>query len=97
MTRQEALRVLSAALPDLRERFSVSGLGVFGSTALDEAGPASDVDVLVWFEGKAHFRACMGQPFALEEFLGAKVDLVSSRTLKPRLRKEVEQDLVLVS
>jgi uncharacterized protein len=97
MTREEALKILSAALPGLRERYGVSDLCVFGSTARNEAGPSSDVDVLVSFEDRAHFRAFMGLQFELEALLGYKVDLVSAKALKPLLRKEVERDLIHVA
>lgn len=38
---------LHAALPDLRERYGVRGLWVFGSRRRGEARPDSDLDVLV--------------------------------------------------
>lgn len=97
MTREEALRILSAAFPALRERYGVRALGIFGSTARNEAGPTSDVDVLVSFEGIAHFRAFMGLQFELEDILGSKVDLVSTKALKPLFRKEIERDLIHVA
>ena len=97
MTREEAIRILRSALPTLKERYGVQDLGIFGSVARDEAGPDSDVDVLVEFGGPARFRAFMGLQFELEELLGLKVDLVSSKSLKPLLRAEIERDLIHVA
>lgn len=97
MTRDEALKILSATLPGLREKYGVRDLGVFGSTARNEAGPSSDVDVLVSFEDRAHFRAFMGLLFELEAILGSRVDLVSAAALKPLLRENVERDLIYVA
>jgi predicted nucleotidyltransferase len=48
MTLDEALAKLRAAKP-LLDRYGVRRVGVFGSTARGEAGPDSDVDVLVEF------------------------------------------------
>ncbi|MFY8208502.1 MAG: nucleotidyltransferase family protein, partial [Caulobacter sp.] len=48
MTLDEALTKLRAAKP-LLDRYGVARVGVFGSTARGEAGPDSDVDVLVEF------------------------------------------------
>ena len=97
MTRQVVLEILSKALPDLRVRFGVSTLALFGSVARDEAGPESDVDLLVAFEWRAHFRAFMGLQFALEELLGAKVDLVTVKALRPFTMQFIENDLIDVA
>jgi uncharacterized protein len=97
MTREEAIRILHEALPGLRERFGVHGLGIFGSVARNEAGPESDIDVLVTFEGRAHFRAFMGLQFELEDLLGIKVDLVTPKALKDLARPSIERDLVHVA
>ena len=50
MKRADVLRTLRAEQQNLRERFGVESLALFGSVARDEAGPDSDVDVLVEFE-----------------------------------------------
>lgn len=96
MTRAEAIRILRNALPGIKERYGIQDLGIFGSVARDEAGPGSDVDVWVKFDGPARFRAFMGLQFELEELLGVKVDLVSSKGVKPLLRAEIERDLIHV-
>lgn len=50
MSRDEVLALLRLALPDLQQRFGVQDLAVFGSVARNEAGPGSDVDILVEFQ-----------------------------------------------
>ena len=50
MQRDEALRLLSDRKAELRQRFGVNSIAIFGSTARDEAGPNSDIDVLVEFD-----------------------------------------------
>jgi hypothetical protein len=65
--------------------------------ARDEAGPDSDVDVLVTFDGRTHFRAFMGLQFELEAILGTRVDLVTPRAMKPALRPHIERDLIHVA
>ena len=97
MERENAMRILHAALPSIRERFGVWDLAIFGSVARDEASPISDIDVLVTFDGPAHFRAFMGLQFELEDLLGTKVDLVTPKALKPALRPNIERDLIHVA
>ena len=53
MQRDEVLRKLRENLPELRRRFAVRSLKVFGSVAQDEATETSDVDILVEFAPQA--------------------------------------------
>lgn len=97
MNRQQVIQILHDALPGIRERFGVRELAIFGSVARDEAGPGSDVDVLVTFDGRTRFRAFMGLQFELEAILGARVDLITPKAMKPILRPHIERDLIHVS
>jgi uncharacterized protein len=97
MTRDEAIKILHNALPGMKERFGVTDLAIFGSVARNEAGPDSDVDVLVNFEGRTRFRAFMGLQFELEALLGTRVDLVTPKALRPALRPQVERDIIHVA
>jgi predicted nucleotidyltransferase len=77
VSRAELLQVLKQLRPTLRERFGVTRLAVFGSYARDTATTASDVDVLVEFEGGATFDRYFGVKETLEERLGLRVDLAT--------------------
>jgi len=94
MKREQALRVLAQAKPVLMNRFGVTRLAVFGSTARNAAGAESDVDVLVAFDGAATASRYFGVQFFLEDELGCVVDLVSEKALRPEIRRAVEQELV---
>ena len=87
----EVLGRLRPMRGELRRRFTVRRLGVFGSCVRGQAGPASDVDVLVDLE-QPTFDHYMDLKFRLEEVLGRDVDLVLADTLKPRLRPIVERE-----
>ena len=47
MTRKDILQTLSKFQQDRRDEFGIVRLGVFGSTARDQFGDESDVDVVV--------------------------------------------------
>jgi predicted nucleotidyltransferase len=96
MRRDEAIRLLTAHQPAL-ERFGVRALVLFGSVARNEATAASDVDVLVDFGGSATFAQYMDHKLYLEDLLGTKVDLVTERGLKARVRPHVERDAIRVA
>lgn len=79
------------------DAFGVRSLALFGSVARDEAGPESDIDVLVEFDGPTHFKPYMRLKFLLEDVLGRRVDLVTRKGLHPELRESVETEALLVA
>lgn len=97
MGRSEALAILTRHEAELRERFGVRSLRLFGSTARGEAGPHSDVDILVDFASPPTLLEFLGVRSFLEDILGARVDLVTESGLKERARSSVEQDAIRVA
>ena len=85
MNRDEALSRLRALKPRFAD-MNIRRLALFGSTARDEAGPDSDVDILIEFAARpvGLFEFARRQR-ELGEYLGGAVDLVSFDALvKPR-------------
>lgn len=84
LVRQKRNEILRIA-----ERHGAYNVRVFGSVARGEAGPDSDVDLLIdagekvspWFPG--------GLVNDLEELLGRRVDVVEEVALRPELRQYV--------
>jgi predicted nucleotidyltransferase len=97
MKKQEVLEKLRFHLPELRERFLVRDLMLFGSVARDEAMDSSDVDLVVEFEGTATFDRFMGLKFFLENLLGCEVDLVTRKALRPAIRASIEREAIHVA
>lgn len=90
---QRLLQQLRAAVPEMKERFGVKRIGVFGSAARGEAGPESDVDVLVEFDDPA-FDRYMDLKFYLEDLFGRPCDLVLDESLKESLRGSVRSEVL---
>ena len=97
MRRDELLALLRLHLDELARRFGVRSLSLFGSHARDTAGPESDVDLLVEFEGAPAFDGYTGLIERLESLLGRHVDLATPAALKPRLRPYAARDLIRVA
>lgn len=97
MRRDRALALLAGLRDEIRQRFCVEDLRLFGSTARDEASEDSDLDLLVRFDGPASFDLYFELLNFLEDRLGARVDLVTDRSLKDRLRRYVERDAIDVA
>jgi hypothetical protein len=67
---------------------------VFGSAARGDAGPASDVDLLVEMESGRSLLDFVGLWQELEDLLGLKVDLVSDRGISPYLREQILSEAI---
>ena len=85
------LVLLREQMPELRRRFHVRSLGLFGSYVRGEEGETSDLDVLVEFDAAPTFFGFIELEDKLSSLLGVKVDLVmksrtsaSNRTADPR-------------
>ena len=94
MKRNHALELLRKLKPVVAQRFGVTQLALFGSTARDEAGDHSDVDILVGFDGPATSTRYFGVQFYLEDQLGCPVDLVTDKALRPELRSFIEKEAI---
>ena len=95
--RDEVLGFLAAHRQELGERFGVRSLALFGSMARNEAGPDSDVDILVELGETPGLTEYMQLKFWLEDRLGRQVDLVMKGALKSWARPIVEAEAIRVA
>ena len=91
-TRSEVLKTLEEHAATLRN-LGARRLGLFGSAARDEAGPASDLDFVVELDEKT-FDRYMDLKLFLEELFGCRVDLVLTGSIKPGLRATILRETV---
>jgi len=93
-----SLKVPADELADVCRRYRVRELALFGSAARGQAGPGSDLDLLVEFQPGAHigFLALAALGRELSALLGRRVDLVPKRGLKPLIRDEVLREAEVV-
>ncbi|MEK6813805.1 MAG: nucleotidyltransferase family protein [Nitrospirota bacterium] len=88
-TMREILSILSGLKPELRARFNVTSIGVFGSFVRGEQRGGSDIDILVDFSDEADLFDLVGLGILLEEKLGRRVDVVPRRALRAEIRESV--------
>lgn len=96
MNREQVLRKLKDCQSDLRQRFGVCDVGIFGSAARDELREDSDIDVLVEFLPDRHiglFGFVQLQRY-LEEQLNRKIDLTTRDALKRQLKDRILKEYV---
>ncbi len=96
MDQQTVIEALLEHRAVLSERFGVKDLALFGSFARNQAKDSSDVDILVNFVGPATSKAFFGVQFYLEDLLGRRVDLVTSKALRPEFRTQVAREAMYV-
>ena len=90
------IRKLHEMLPELKEKYHVSYLGVFGSYIRGEQKPGSDLDVLVEFSRTPTIFKFVNLENYLSEALGVKVDLVMRDALKPNIGKHILNEVKAV-
>ena len=94
MTREELLIRLRELKPWLEEQ-GIVNLRLFGSYARDEAGPESDVDLLVDLSRPLGIQFLTTERL-LAERLGKPVEFCSWDVMRPHVRSRVEKDLIRV-
>jgi hypothetical protein len=83
---------------ELKRKYGVKEIGIFGSYVRGEQKKQSDIDLLVEFEESSNLTLLdfIGLENYLSEILGVKVDLVEKQTLKPRIGKRILEEVVNV-
>ncbi|MFA6025996.1 MAG: nucleotidyltransferase family protein [Ignavibacteriaceae bacterium] len=85
MTKEEILSYIAAQKEELRGKYGVTKIGLFGSYARGEAHENSDIDIVVELE-KPDLFYLIGIKQTVQEAMNINVDIV-------RLRKEMNQVL----
>lgn len=94
MKLQELLQQKRPEILRIAARYGAHNLRIFGSVARGEADPKSDVDVLVDLEPGRNLLDLGGLLMDLEELLGCRVDVVTEKGLRPRIRERVLREAV---
>lgn len=93
-TLDDIMTQLRALQPDLRRRYPIRSMGVFGSYVRGEQREDSDVDVLVELGDGMDLIAYAGLQLELSDALGVSVDLVEREALRPRFAPHVLSEVV---
>jgi len=88
LSRTEIENKLQEIKPLLAEKFHVSKIGYFGSSANGEQTSKSDLDLLVEFSKPIGWGFFTLERF-LEQELGLPVDLVTKSALKERIKEPI--------
>ncbi len=93
---KEIKRVLKEHKEELKRKYEIKEMGIFGSYVREENKKTSDLDILVEFEANAKMDLIKFVELEnhISDLLGVKVDLVMKSVLKPRIGKNVLKEVV---
>jgi len=97
MRREDAIAILRQNAAALKAR-GVCHAALFGSVARNQAGPASDLDIMIELAPDAKLNAFdyAGLKRYIAGLFPGKVDVVNRAALKPYLRVPAESDAIHV-
>lgn len=87
-------KILASSKPELRKRYKVNELGIFGSYARGEQHKKSDVDVLVEFDDAPDLIKFIELERKIQKLIGRKVDLVRKKAIRSELRNSILKELI---
>jgi uncharacterized protein len=97
MDRSRAISRLRESAAAIKAR-GATALYLFGSTAHDEAGPHSDLDLFIDYDPTQRFSLVdlAGIKLYLESALATRIDITTRDSLHPRLRPAIERNAIRV-
>ena len=97
MTNVEQIkRTLLQHKEEIKKKFKVKTIGIFGSYIRGEQKHGSDVDVLVEFDEPVGLFEFMRLENYLSDLLAIKVDLMSKKALKPYIGENIKKEVIYV-
>ncbi|MBC7362588.1 MAG: nucleotidyltransferase family protein [Candidatus Aminicenantes bacterium] len=93
----EATQTLKKYSSEIKKKFRIKEIGIFGSQIKGKARKRSDIDILVEFEKEGEtFDNYMELKFFLEKLLDKKVDLVIKNTIKDKIKENILAEVIYV-
>jgi predicted nucleotidyltransferase len=93
---EEIKSILQQHKEELRAKYKVKEIGVFGSYVRGQQKKQSDIDILVEFEVVPGLLKFIELEDYLSELLGVKVDLVRKSSIREELRDRILQEVVML-
>lgn len=91
---EEIKAALASHKKEIKERFKVKGLGIFGSYVRGENKETSDIDILVEFEEPVSLLGVVKLENYLSELLGIKVDVIPKSDVRVELKERIFKEVV---
>ena len=96
MTTNELILKLNNVKDELKQKFGIEEIALFGSYARGEAKEDSDIDIAIMKVEKKDYFKRIEAKYYLEDILQKKVDIGYFDSIRPIIQKYIKKDLVLV-
>jgi predicted nucleotidyltransferase len=93
---KEVITILSEHKEELKRRYKIKEIGIFGSFVRNEQRETSDVDILVEFEEVPDLLKFIEIERYLEMLLGLKVELVRKEVIRDELKPQILKEVINV-
>lgn len=97
--RDEIIEKIKEQYPYLSRQYGIRRIGLFGSVAMDSAGPDSDVDIVVEFEYPIGLKFIEFVEY-MENLFGKKVDVLTKEGIRnirvKNVSSEIEKNIIYV-
>lgn len=94
--REEIEQILREHKAELKEKYGVCEIGLFGSYVRGEERRRSDVDILVEFDTVPGLLKFLELEEYLSRLLGVRVDLVRRASIRKELRERILSEVVML-
>jgi len=94
MALEELLKEKREVILRICAKHGAHNVRVFGSVARGEADEQSDIDLIVEFDPERSLLDHAALWLELQDLLGCKLDVVSDRGIKPRIRERVLREAI---
>ncbi|MEW6738936.1 MAG: nucleotidyltransferase family protein [Nitrospirota bacterium] len=95
-TLDEIKKILNTHRDDLRDKYKITEVGIFGSYVRGEQKKKSDIDILASFGEEISLLDLVGAELYLKKILKMKVDLIPKEDLRPELKERILKETVPV-
>ena len=96
MTKNELITILSGIKDELKQKFGIEEIALFGSYARGEANEESDVDIAIIKINKKDFLKRLQAKDFLEKKLNKKVDIGYLDSMRTFIKNRIKKDLIYV-
>lgn len=93
-TLEKIKRILVLHKQELKDKYKIKEIEVFGSYVRREQNESSDIDLLVEFEETPDLLTFINIESYLEKLLKKKVDLVRKKVIRPELREFILNEAI---
>ena len=95
--RDEVLSILKREAHDLKDRFGVTNVGLFGSVVRDEAKDSSDLDLLIELDPESiTYKKYLDLEVYLQSLFPRKIEIVTMDGVSPYILLYISREVVWV-